>query len=147
MPHCTILMDTLRQRGYRLTPQREMVVETLAHSGRHMTAEEVLDVVRQRTRAVNIATVYRTLDLLVEEGLASRADLGGGRLVYATLEHGPHIHLVCQRCGRVVEADLDAFHLLLDEAEDAFGFVCRPQHIALPGLCRDCQKARQNGTE
>ncbi len=70
MSHCHTIIAVLRERGYRITPQREMVVEVIAHNGRHMTADEVLTEVRKRTRAVNVATVYRTLDLLVEEGLA-----------------------------------------------------------------------------
>ncbi len=140
MSHSHTLIETLRQRGYRVTPQREMIVEAVAH-GRHTTAEEVFERVRERTQAVNIATVYRTLDLLVEEGLASRTDLGGGRVVYATAEHGPHIHLVCLQCGRVIEAETDLLESLVQELEARYGFVCAPQHLGISGLCADCQKA------
>jgi len=139
MTHCHTLIEALRQRGYRVTPQREMIVEAIAHSGRHMTAEEVFEEVRERTRAVNIATVYRTLDLLVEEGLASRADLGGGRVVYATVRHGPHIHLVCRHCGRVIDADAAPFEPLFEHIEARYGFVCHPHHFAIYGLCADCR--------
>lgn len=139
MPHCHTFIAALRERGYRITPQREMVVEVVAHSGWHMTADEVLAEVRKRTRAVNVATVYRTLDLLVEEGLASRSDLGGGRVVYATARHGPHVHLVCRQCGRVIEADADLLGPLLDQARARHGFTCGPQHFAISGLCAACQ--------
>lgn len=121
MTHCRTLIQALRSRGYRVTPQREMVIEAIAHSGRHMTAEEVFEEVRARTRAVNIATVYRTLDLLVEEGLVSRADLGGGRVVYATVRHGPHIHLVCRHCGQVVDADVASFEPLFEHVRSQYG--------------------------
>ncbi|MGD1997076.1 MAG: transcriptional repressor, partial [Anaerolineae bacterium] len=87
MSHCHTFIKTLRQRGYRITPQREMVIEAITHSGRHMTADEVFKEIQKRSQAVNIATVYRTLDLLVEEGLVSRADLAGEQVVYATALH------------------------------------------------------------
>ena len=139
MPHCNTFIQTLRQRGYRVTPQREMIVEIVAHSGCHMSAEEVFEQVQARTRAINLATVYRTLELLVEEGLASRADLGGGRVVYATAEHGPHIHLVCRQCGRVADIDANRFETLFQHIESKYEFVCCPHHFAIYGLCVDCQ--------
>lgn len=143
MTHCHTLIAALRQEGYRLTPQREMIVEAIAHSGRHMTAEEVLDVVRQKTEAVNIATVYRTLDLLVEKGLATRTDLGEGRVVYATIRHGPHIHLVCRRCGRVLEADASLLAPLTTALQEQCHFFCDTTHLALTGLCEACEQAEQ----
>lgn len=138
MPHCHAFIETLRQRGYRVTPQREMIAEVVAHSGQHLTAEEVLEEVRARTRAINVATVYRTLNLLVQEGLASRADLGGGRVVFATARHGPHIHLVCRHCGRVVDADVALLEPLIQHIQQQYGFVCSPQHFAIYGLCVEC---------
>jgi Fur family ferric uptake transcriptional regulator len=139
MPHCHTFIETLRQRGYRITPQREMIVEIVAHSGRHMAADEVFEEVRVRARAINVATVYRTLDLLVEERLASRADLGGGRVVYATAHHGPHVHLVCQHCGRVVDADVAPFEPTFQHIQAQYDFACCPKHFAIYGLCADCQ--------
>lgn len=139
MAHCHTLIAALRQQGHRMTFQREMIVEALAHSGRHMTAEEVLDIVRQKTRAVNIATIYRTLDLLVENGLVTRIDLGEGRVVYATVRHGPHIHLVCRRCGRVQEADAALLAPLADALGEQYHFACDTGHLTISGLCQDCQ--------
>ena len=137
------IIETLRQRGYRVTPQREMVIDALAISGRHMTADDVFYQVRQRTSAVNIATVYRTLDMLVEEGLASRADLRSGQVVYAAVQHGPHVHLVCRQCGLVIEAPADLFEPAIRDAEERYGFACGPHHFAIYGLCADCQAAEQ----
>lgn len=140
MPHCQTLIAALRQQGCRMTPQREMIVEAIAHSGCHMTAEEVLEIVRQKTSAVNIATVYRTLDLLVEKGLATRTDLGEGRIVYATARHGPHIHLVCRRCGQVQEADAALLAPLTDALQEQYHFSCDTGHLALYGLCEACER-------
>ncbi len=140
MSHCHTFLEALRQRGYRITPQREMIVEAIAHSNQHMTAEEVLAAIHTRTRSINIATVYRTLDMLVEEGLASKMDLGGGRVVYATARHGPHIHLVCHHCHRVIDAELEPFASLLDEIRQRYGFVCDLHHFAVYGLCTQCRQ-------
>ncbi len=140
MPHCHTIITALRQQGCRLTPQRELIVEALAHGGCHMTAEEVLEIVRQKTQAVNIATVYRTLDLLVEKGLATRTDLGEGRVVYATTHHGPHFHLVCLHCGRVTEADASLLAALGEAIRSCYGFTPQLEHIALYGVCRECKE-------
>lgn len=138
MTHCQTLLDSLRQNGNRITPQREMIIEALAHSDHHLTPEEIYNCVRERTRSVNIATVYRTLDLLVAEGLASRVDMGNGGVVYATMEHGPHIHLVCKRCRHVIQADYQAIAPFHQQLEAQYSFSPDLRHISLIGLCADC---------
>jgi Fur family ferric uptake transcriptional regulator len=140
MSPCQTFIDILRAHGYRITPQREMIIEAIAHSGHHINADEIFLQIQQRTRSVNIATVYRTLDLLVEQGLATRIDLGEGRVLYATNEHGPHIHLVCKHCGRVMDANQDMLSVLNDQLQSKYHFTADLQHISLVGLCRDCQK-------
>jgi Fur family ferric uptake transcriptional regulator len=139
MPHCHSLIQTLRQLGYRLTPQREMIIEAIAHASGHMTAEEIYEQIKTRTQAVNIATVYRTLDLLVEKGLASRADLWDGRVVYATFQHGPHIHLVCRECGGIYNADHALLLSLGNALGERYGFSADLQHLTIAGLCAECQ--------
>jgi len=143
MPHCRTLIAALRRRGYRLTPQREMIIEAIAHGGRHMTAEEVFTRVRDRASAVNIATVYRTLDLLCSEGLASRTAGDDGCMVYATIRHGPHLHLACRRCGCTVEADEGLVVPLGRVLWERYEFTADLQHCSIAGLCSECRKARQ----
>jgi Fur family ferric uptake transcriptional regulator len=137
---CQTFIDTLRSHGFRITPQREMIIEAIAHQGNHINAEDVFTLVQQRTQSMNIATVYRTLDLLVEQGLVSRIDLGEGRVMYATTQHGPHIHLVCRRCGRIIDADQELLSALKDRLETEYQFTADLQHISLLGLCCSCQK-------
>jgi Fur family ferric uptake transcriptional regulator len=137
---CQTFIDTLRSHGFRITPQREMIIEAIAHQGNHINAEDVFTLVQQRTQSMNIATVYRTLDLLVEQGLVSRIDLGEGRVMYATTQHGPHIHLVCRRCGRIIDADQELLSALKDRLETEYQFTADLQHISLLGLCSSCQK-------
>lgn len=139
MTHCHTILNQLREKGYRITPQRELIIQAIAHSEAHMSAEEVFAALQKHTQATNLATVYRTLDLLWGEGLARRNDLGEGRIVYATLKHGPHIHLVCRCCNAVIEADP---HLLVDlksELATRHSFSADLQHISIFGVCQQCQ--------
>ena len=133
------LLEELRVQGHRLTPQREMIVEAIAHAGRHVTADEVFDQVRARTNALSVTTVYRTLDLLTELGLVSRADLGEGKVSYAPLSHGPHCHLVCRKCGRVVQVDSSVLAGIAGQLREGYDFLPDINHFVIYGLCADCQ--------
>jgi Fur family ferric uptake transcriptional regulator len=138
MPHCQSLLTDLRQRGFRITPQREMIVEIIAHADTHLTAEQIYAQVSQRTRTVNLATVYRTLELLVETGAVSRADLGQGQVSYAAQNHGAHIHLVCRCCGAVIDASHDLLETLHEQLQEKYQFAADLQHISIPGVCAGC---------
>jgi Fur family ferric uptake transcriptional regulator len=139
MSPCQTFIETLRSRGYRITPQREIIVEAIAHGGHHINAEEVFARIQERTHSANIATVYRTLELLVEEGLASRIDLGEGRVIYSTHQHGPHIHLLCRQCGQVLDANQEMLSVLNLQLLSEYKFAADLQHISVLGLCSDCQ--------
>ena len=143
MPHCHTYLKKLRDRGYRITPQREMIIQVIAHCSKHMSAEDVMENVRDKTSLINIATVYRTLDLLVENGLASRFNLGNGKIAYATGEHGPHVHLVCKHCGNVAEIDEIDILPSLQKIEEQYSFDCHPYHFSIHGVCKQCTKKDQ----
>jgi Fur family ferric uptake transcriptional regulator len=140
MSPCHIYIETIRSRGFRITPQREMIIEAIAHQGNHVKAEDVFARIQERTHAVNIATVYRTLDLLVEQGLSSRIDLGEGKVVYAIDQHGPHIHLVCRQCGQVIDADQNLLHALSEQLLAGYQFAADLTHVSIVGLCNGCQE-------
>lgn len=131
--------EALRARGYRMTPQREMIIETILQAKRHMTAEEIMTELRKRTQVINIATVYRTLELLVEEGLACQNDLGGGCVYYSTIQHGPHIHLVCRHCHQVIDADYPLIAPLELQLREVYGFAADLRHLSITGVCAACQ--------
>jgi Fur family ferric uptake transcriptional regulator len=139
MTHCQTSIDKLRQHGCRITPQREMIVDAIDHSDHHMTAEEIYSTIHMRSKALNLATVYRTLELLVDVGLVSRADLGNGRIMYASDQHGPHIHLICRQCGQVVDAESSLLASIEGQLHDRYGFHADIQHVCIHGLCRHCQ--------
>jgi Fur family transcriptional regulator, ferric uptake regulator len=104
-----------------------------------MTVEEIYAQVHERARAVNIATIYRTLDLLVEQGMASRGGLQDGRVVYAAANHGPHLHLVCRACGSAIDASQEMLASLEGQLRQQYGFAADLQHLTVTGLCSRCQ--------
>jgi Fur family ferric uptake transcriptional regulator len=131
-------LQTLRRQGVRITPQREMILDALAHGKGHMTAEEIFEQVREHSRAVNLATVYRTLDMLVEAGLATRANLWDGKQVFAPRQHGPHLHLVCRSCGGTINADAQLLLSLVEQAQQRYQFLIDWQHLTVQGICQAC---------
>jgi Fur family ferric uptake transcriptional regulator len=127
----------LRAKGYRLTPQRELVlraVEALDHA----TPEQVLAEVRQTSEGVNISTVYRTLELLEKLGLVSHTHLGHGAPAYHAMTEPDHVHLVCRECQRVTEVGPDVASGLVESVADEQGFDTDVRHLTLFGTCREC---------
>ncbi|HEX8729294.1 MAG TPA: Fur family transcriptional regulator [Ktedonobacterales bacterium] len=135
--------ERLRRLGVRVTPQRLFVLEAMQLTGGHMTAEEIMQWVSRRYPALNLATVYRTLDLLVSVGLVAQAGLGGGAAHYELVGDTPHHHLACERCGQVIEMDEALLAGLRAEALATYGFHARPRHLAIFGLCQRCYEATQ----
>jgi len=140
LSHNHDILSTLRNRGYRITPQREMIIETITRNPAHFTADEIYSAVQKKTQTMNVATVYRTLDVLVEEGLVSRSDFGQGHVVYATEDHGPHIHLICRQCGEVMDAEASLALPLKEKLKEQYQFDLSLHHLAAFGLCPKCQK-------
>jgi Fur family transcriptional regulator, ferric uptake regulator len=133
----------LRRLGLRVTPQRVLVMEALAEAGGHLTADEIMRWVGEHSPAVNLATIYRTLDTLVAAGLVTQTDLGGGAAAYELAGEARHHHLVCQRCGGISEMD-DAFLAPMRERLlGDLGFRVDTTHLALFGLCRGCRAAEE----
>jgi Fur family transcriptional regulator, ferric uptake regulator len=131
----------LRERGYRLTPQRELVLDAVTTLG-HATPEEVCAEVRRTASGVNISTVYRTLELLEELGLVRHAHLGHGAPTYHPAGHDAHLHLVCRDCGRITEIDVTAAGELVARLRAEHGFDTDVEHFAIYGRCRSCTEAR-----
>lgn len=129
----------LKEYGYRLTPQRLMVVDAVHAIDRHMSAEEIFDRVRKRYPYANISTVYRTLELLKKLGLVVETDFGEGRLRYHHAEKGHHHHLVCRVCGRVTELPESALDDLKGKLSQECGFEAEFRHLAISGVCSKCQ--------
>lgn len=131
----------LRRLGYRLTPQRLMVLSSLGSSVTHVSAEEIHTQVCQRYPRIPISTVYRVLELLEELNLVSRTDLGDGRVRYHLIGDRRHHHLVCRGCGAIVEMDASLLAPLETALRERYGFRASMNHFAIFGRCRHCQSA------
>ncbi|MFF8959339.1 Fur family transcriptional regulator [Streptomyces sp. NPDC014894] len=127
----------LRQRGYRLTPQRQLVLEAVDRLG-HAGPDDILHEVRKTAAGVNISTVYRTLELLEELGLVAHTHLGHGSPTYQLADRHHHIHMVCRDCTRVIEVDVEIAAAFTDKLRADFGFDTDMKHFAIFGRCGDC---------
>lgn len=133
------LVQSLRQAGHRLTPQRESVLAVIAESDAHLTAEEILAHVRERYPYLNKSAVYRSLELLTGLGLVNQTDLGHGRIEYELHRHPHHHHLVCRRCKHIQRIDHAVLQSLQRKLKNDFGFHADLDHFAIFGTCRKCQ--------
>ncbi|MGH3569347.1 MAG: Fur family transcriptional regulator [Pseudonocardia sp.] len=133
------LRRTLHQRGLRMTPQRQLVLDAVRHIG-HATPEQICNEVQRVAPAVNITTVYRTLDLLERLDLVRHTHLGHGAPSYSEQEH-QHVHLVCHECGTVFEAPTEMMDALVQRLQDEMDFALDVAHVALSGQCRTCRNA------
>lgn len=136
-----VFLQKLRERGFRLTPQREMVLSAMHETEGLATADEIYSRVQASSSAVNLSTVYRTLDLLQEFNIVACIDPGDGQQRYELLGvHGPHIHLICRSCGKVRGIEPEEAQSLAGRLEVRHGFVADLDHLSIPGLCVECAK-------
>jgi len=137
-----LFLRELRERGFRLTPQREMVLSALHGLEGLASAEEVYRRVQRASSAVDISTVYRTLDLLQGMGLVASVEASDGQRVYElSAGHGRHAHLVCRRCGAVIGAEMPLFEGLAEAVQGRYGFALELDNLSLAGLCGGCAAA------
>jgi Fur family transcriptional regulator, ferric uptake regulator len=127
----------LRAQGYRLTPQRELVLAAVRQLD-HGSPEEILSRVRESAKGVNISTVYRTLELLEKLGLVSHTHLGHGAPAYHAMTEPDHLHLVCRNCERVTEVEPTIAAGLVGDVAARFGFRTDLRHLTVFGICREC---------
>ena len=127
----------LRAHGYRLTPQRELILRAVEELG-HATPDEVLARVREESRAVNVSTVYRTLELLEELGLVRHAHITDRAPTYHSTAAPDHVHLVCRGCGTVTEVAPEVVRPLTGVLHDRYGFTTDIGHLTVFGSCADC---------
>lgn len=133
------IASKLTNRGYRLTPQRLMILAAIESSDDHISAEEIYAQIITKYPYVNISTVYRTLELLKELGLVTETDLGGGRVRYHPADKGHHHHLVCRECGAVIDLDESVLSPVKDVLLQEYRFVADLRHLAIFGRCLNCK--------
>jgi Fur family ferric uptake transcriptional regulator len=132
------IVKRLSEKGYRMTPQRLMIVSAIESSDGHISAEEIYAKVVAKYPHVNISTVYRTLELLKELGLVTETNFGEGRVRYHPAGKGHHHHLVCTGCGAVIDLDEASLSSLKSMLLREYKFSADLRHLAIFGRCAKC---------
>lgn len=132
------IIDMLRERGYRITPQREAIIEEVLRAEGHITPQAVARRLHRRMPAVNASTVYRTMSLLEEVGVVQHSHLERGA-EYHRVGEGEHVHLTCARCGAEDDLSLAEAESLREVIRRHRGFLPDLTHFAIGGLCEACQ--------
>lgn len=129
----------IRQLGFRMTPQRALILEAIGRAGEHATFEEILSQVRAVAPAVSRATLYRTLDTFSRNRLIHGNEISGGR-VYEVVSDDPHHHLICHNCWSDVHIANDKVQALFDVFDEQQGFHVLGEHYIFMGLCQVCRQ-------
>jgi len=130
----------LSKQGYRMTPQRMMILSAIESSDDHISAEEIYAQIVAKYPNVNISTVYRTLELLERLGLVTETDLGEGRVRYHPADKGHHHHLICRECGAIIDLDESLLTSLKSTLLREYKFSADLRHLAILGRCVNCSK-------
>ena len=128
----------LREQGFRITPQRQLVLQAV-ESLSHGTPEEILTEVQRTATGVNLSTVYRTLEVLEDVGLVTHAHIGHGPPTYHSVDEHVHIHLVCDECGKVLSIPAAVAEEFVVRLEDSYGFRTDIAHVSVHGQCESCK--------
>jgi Fur family transcriptional regulator, ferric uptake regulator len=131
--------EVLKVHGYRVTPQRQFVLEAVNRL-RHGTPETILAEVQTVVPGVTLSTIYRVLEVLEEVGLVTHAHIGHGAPTYHAVDDAgeAHIHLVCERCGTVSSLKADQARDFVGNIREHTGFLTDIAHMSLHGVCREC---------
>lgn len=142
------LDDYMTEKGLRTTEQRRLIVTTLFDSNDHLTIDEILERVRAVDPRVGYATVYRTMKMLAEGGIANELRFGDGATRYEVAdEDSHHDHLICTECGYIVEFEEPLIEELQERVASHYGFVVTDHKHELYGHCKDRAACEQRKSE
>ena len=134
--------EQIREMGYRMTPQRQLVLDAVCDLGGHATAVQIGEYVQQKQPFVNRATIYRALDFWCEVHIITKTEIAG-KAVYELAGETPHHHLVCRGCGYISVLEDQHFAELSQYLMAEHGFEAEMVHFAISGLCAGCRDADQ----
>ena len=134
----TNFAQKIRKKGFRMTPQRQLVLDVISRHTGHVTINEIVTAVQTEMPVLNRATVYRTLDFLCDLQMITRTEIGG-QAMYELAAEETHHHLVCRVCGYVGELADHHFEDLAAHLLAEHGFAAELNHLAISGVCAHCQ--------
>jgi Fur family ferric uptake transcriptional regulator len=134
-----ILVGFLRQKGLKQTGQREKILDIFLSNMKHVSADELHAMIRRSDPRIGFSTVYRTLRLLTEAGLAREVNFGDGRARFErAFDKGQHGHLICTNCGRTEEFVVSSIDRVIKQVSSGIGFKPEGHRLEVYGLCRKC---------
>lgn len=137
-----IFREFIAHKGLKSTRQRDVILDAFLSSDRHMSIEELYLKLRAKHPHIGYATVYRTLKLFAESGIAREIQFGDGQTRYEHVNEGEHHdHLVCTGCGTIVEFENESIEKLQDEVAMGYGFLIKTHKLELYGLCAKCRES------
>jgi len=132
-------LQTLKDKGLKLTPQRRLIVDIIHDAAGHLTAEDIIKHIQNKMPGVNKSTIYRTLDILEEAGCVYKSETQG-QSIYHHAAEGHHHHLVCRNCGKTLSCHENLFSTVEKSLFEKYGFKASFKHVVINGQCEDCRK-------
>jgi len=133
--------EFIAKKGLKSTRQRDIILEVFLSTGRHISIEELYLKLREKYPNIGYATVYRTLKLFAESGIAREIRFGDGQTRYEYATEGEHHdHLVCTRCGAIIEFENESIEQLQQDVAKSHGFKIINHKLELYGICSGCNK-------
>ena len=132
----------VRQHGLKATRQRDRIVDVFLRSQGHMSIDDLLEKVRRADPRISAATVYRTVKLLEEAGVADKRHFEGRSTRYEPSSADHHDHLICTQCGRIDEFENDRIETLQDQVAASFGYEIVSHRHEIYGVCPDCRREK-----
>ncbi len=133
------LAEELREQGFRVTPQRAIILETIAHQGGHLSVQQVYEKAQERLPGLNLATVYRAVESLHEAGLVDLYSKGTDPVRFSLRDPDDvHGHMICRSCGADYRLEAPSLHMIHDQIRSSYGFDIDIHHLLLEGCCPSC---------
>jgi len=141
------MKEFLKNKGFKVTPQRELVFRSFLELGRHVSVDELCEKVREEDRSIGYSTVWRNLKLICKAGLAEEVNIGDGITRYDRVTREPHGHFYCLNCKKFVEFNVDDTVGLLEKTAKSVKFSPEVFKIEVQGYCKDCSNGKKDKTK
>ncbi len=138
----------MNTKNIKITKKRQAILDVLKATDEHLTAENIYFILKRKNIKIGLATIYRTLDLFYQNGIVNKINIGDGTIRYEYVDKKSvhHHHLVCIKCGRVMEytdeEEPKFLEGLAERIKDKYGFTVLSHEIYLYGVCKDCNESK-----